>query len=444
MIRSLFKFLKFAGASELPEYEIKKSICTGVNVLCICVIVLNAITGPIFYTLSGDILIFIGAYLEAIVVFGVIWLNKMKKYTIANFVFYLIISLSTFYFSAVLGRVSESQLMILFLFGLIFFLFNDRKLRLYCIVLNILLLIAIELNGDLHFIPAAKFPVFVEHIIRWLVYVVVISLTLMIFNLYDRNTILLISLHSYSKTISASLNSEEESNRVKNLLFQHISHDLRGPYFGVLTRCYYLQSKRLQEQPITVSDIEKLVDVANHYKYMLEHFMEMSRFKNADFNKIEIASIDLRAELAKIIEMHKYPASQNKLTVSLIVSPDFPTFILTDKIKICRIIHNLLSNAIKFTRPNTRITIAAEVRSDKWVLIIKDQGHGISNKTVEQLFQPYVTEKSPANPEGVGLGLFITKHLVTILGAEISVASKLNEGTMFEIVFPYERRLSPI
>lgn len=444
MVQRFLRSLKYAGATDLPEYDIKRSICIGVNLLCIYVIFLNLITGAIFYLLSNNGPILFGAYLEALIVFGIIVLNKRKKYSLANILFYLTISFATFYFSAILGKYSETPLMILFLFGLIFYLFNNSKIRIYCILFNLILLIAMEVNRDLQLIPSEEFTGLVQDIVRWLVYAVVISLTLKIFQLYNKNTNLLIKLHTYSKIIKASLNGEEELNRLKNVLFQHISHDLRGPYFGVSSHCFFIHCKLMQKKPITQEDTSKLMDVSNHYKYMLECFLETSKFKDAGLNTRELTSINLRNEIEKIVEIHRYLADQKKVIIYTYFSESFPTYIIADRLKISRIIHNLLNNAIKFTRNNSKITIAANLLTDRWSLVITDQGKGIRYDKIEQIFQPYVTEKSPENPEGVGLGLFITKHLTTILGAEISVNSRNCEGTAFELVFPFEKQLAVI
>jgi signal transduction histidine kinase len=444
MIRRFLKTLKYAGATDLPEYDLKRGICIGVNLLCIYVIVLNIITGAIFYFLSKNILIPFGAYLEALIVFGIIILNKRKRYSLANLFFYITISIATFYFSAILGRYSETPLMILFLFGLIFYLFNNSKIRIYCIIFNLSLLIAMEINRDWQLIPSAEFSSTVQHIVRWLVYLVVISLTLKIFQLYNKNSKLLAKLHTYSNSIKASLDDEEELNKLKNALFQHISHDLRGPYYGVSSHCFYLDWKVKQNKQITLEDTSKLLDVSNHYKYMLECFLETAKFNDASLNTPELTSINLRDEIAKIVEIHRYLADQKKVNINIFITEDFPTYIIADKLKISRIIYNLLNNGIKFTRINSTIAIIATLMTDKWSLVISDEGKGIPYDKIEQIFQPYSTERSQENPDGTGLGLYITKHLITILGAEISVKSTPNNGTAFEIVFPFEKQLAVI
>jgi signal transduction histidine kinase len=177
---------------------------------------------------------------------------------------------------------------------------------------------------------------------------------------------------------------------------------------------------------------------------MLEYFLETAKFKDAGLNTPELTPVNLRDEIAKIVDIHSYLAVQKKVAIKVNFSEDFPIYIIADRLKISRIIHNLLNNAIKFTRNNSKISIEANLLPNRWSFMISDQGKGIRHDKVEQIFQPYVTEKSPENPEGVGLGLFITKHLTTILGAEISVKSKYSEGTAFEIVFPFEKQLAVI
>lgn len=444
MIRRFVQSLKYAGAADLPEYDITRNICVGVNLLSMSVILLNLSSGAIFYFLSNNKFIPIGAYLEAAMVYGIIELNKRRKYSLANLCFFIILSLATFYFSAILGKPSGALLMIFFLLGLIFFLFTQRVMQVVGVCIDLLLLVAIELNDEFQWIPSAHFTSPVQHMVKWLVYAVVISLTLRIFQLYHRNVKLIIQLHTYSKSIKASLSVEEELNNLKNLLFQHIAHDLRGPYVGVSTHCYFLHYKTTNNQRVTAADTEKLLDVVNHYKAMMENFLELSKFKDASLNEIALVPVNLRQEVAQIVELHYHTAKDKGVKVKTHFSDRFPEVILSDQLKVRRIIYNLLSNALKFTAPNSAICILVDQHGAEWRLWVQDQGKGIRSEKINQIFQPYVTEKGPSNPNGVGLGLFITKQLVDIMGASISVKSKPKTGAVFEVTFPMERELEAI
>jgi signal transduction histidine kinase len=63
-------------------------------------------------------------------------------------------------------------------------------------------------------------------------------------------------------------------------------------------------------------------------------------------------------------------------------------------------------------------------------------------EVLDKLFKPYITEKSEQNPEGIGLGLHITKYLTELMGANIQVESQLGKGTSFDIRFNLEKELT--
>src|SRR6185437_14574329 len=110
IFKTVLDRLRLAGAEHLPEYDVQRGICIGVNVMSICIVFLNAVSGILFYALSHHLAILIGAFAEIGLVLGVIALNGRRRYQLANVTFYSIIVLSTFYFSAILGKTSETQL----------------------------------------------------------------------------------------------------------------------------------------------------------------------------------------------------------------------------------------------------------------------------------------------------------------------------------------------
>jgi signal transduction histidine kinase len=439
-LASLLRRLKYAGAEELPEYDIQRGICVGVNVMCISVVFLNLISGPMFYFISGNMAVLIGALLEALLVFGVIRLNKLKRYEYANAYFYTLIVAATFYFSAILGKGSETQLMIVFILGLVFFIFRTIRTRIFCIVITLLLLALLEANYIYHFISPANLSERVMLLVRWLVYAVVISLVLLIFYLYNKNTGLIIQLHTYSKRIKASLSSEERMNELKNHFFQSISHDIRGAYFGVSSICAAIQDKVEMEEPVTAQLADNLMDASENYKFILSNFLEMSKFRNASIDNIQLESFNVKKEIEKIVNLNRYVADQKGVKIHVFFKLGFPEYIIGDKLKIMRIVYNILSNALKFTRPHSVIEVTAEFGRDTWKLVIRDEGKGISPEQTRKIFQPYYTEKSEQNPEGVGLGLYITKYLTDMLDARINVSSHVNVGTSFEISFVLEKQ----
>lgn len=441
-IRSLVNSLKNAGAEGLPEYDISRGICIGINVMCISIILLNFFSGLLFYLLSHNLAVLVGAYIEALLIYGIIHLNKKKKFEQAIICFYTIINVATFYFSAILGQTSETQLMILFILGLIFFIFEPRRTRLFCIGLAMLLLILLEANYSYHFIKPAQFSHQVALFIRWLVYAVVISLVLLIFHLYRKNTLLLIQLHTFSKKIQTSLTSEERLNELKNHFFQSISHDIRGAYIGVGTICATIQRKVQSREVLTSEIADSLIDASQHYKYMLDYFLEVSKFRDGSVDSLQLESVDIKKEIEKIVYLHQHIAREKGIQIEIVSSFGFPEYIIGDKLKITRIFYNLLTNAFKFTRPNSHIRVRIDHQSDCWQLTVVDEGKGIPAHYLAKVFQPYFTVKSAQNPEGVGLGLYITKQLAELMDANITIDSHVGRGTSFLVTFKLQTQLA--
>src|SRR6185437_13002262 len=274
-------------------------------------------------------------------------------------------------------KTSETQLMILFILGLIYFLFRDIKTRVFCIVITLILLVALEANFVYHFIPATNYRPGVDLAVRYLVYAVVILLVLLIFYLYNKNTNLVIQLYSYSKSIGASLKSEERLNELKNLFFQSISHDIRGAYFGVSSVCLLMKLQTDAGQAIRPNDIQQLMAASDQYKFVLNNFIELSKFKDATIDQIHLEVFNLKEEIEKIAEIHKYVANLKDSKIQMTFAFGFPKQIVGDKLKITRIVYNLLSNALKFTAPHSTVNITVEGLVDTWRLTVRDQGNGI-------------------------------------------------------------------
>jgi signal transduction histidine kinase len=115
-----------------------------------------------------------------------------------------------------------------------------------------------------------------------------------------------------------------------------------------------------------------------------------------------------------------------------------------DQSKIAQILTNLLSNAIKFTPEGGLVTIAAEAISDQTVFFsVADTGIGIAPYEHEVIFEKFRQASANTNSDaltrehsGTGLGLSIVRELCRLLGGDISLTSKLGQGSNFRVVLP--------
>lgn len=132
-------------------------------------------------------------------------------------------------------------------------------------------------------------------------------------------------------------------------------------------------------------------------------------------------------------------ATQKGINISL--KQDTSDFLVTiDTQKIEQVLNNLLSNAIKFSKPNTNVVLRISATNNFFKSEVIDQGQGISEEDLTGIFKPFQTTKvkPTAGEKSTGLGLAITKKIITEHGGEIHVKSKPGEGSNFYFTLPYK------
>jgi PAS domain S-box-containing protein len=172
-----------------------------------------------------------------------------------------------------------------------------------------------------------------------------------------------------------------------------------------------------------------------------------------DFSKIESGSLDLeehpfelRTCVEEAFDLLSARANEKKLELAFQIDPKVPKVILGDITRLRQILVNLLSNAIKFTKQGEvfvsvdarQLTSTSSLESGvphkyEIQLFVKDTGIGIPPERLDRLFKPFsqVDSSTTRKYGGTGLGLVICKQLVEMMGGEISVKSKENEGSTF-------------
>lgn len=109
----------------------------------------------------------------------------------------------------------------------------------------------------------------------------------------------------------------------------------------------------------------------------------------------------------------------------------------TDSFKFSQIIYNLLTNAYKYTEFGGEVEIKIVESDDNKIHIeVEDNGIGISNENIERIFDAYYRSSDVSSIKGEGIGLYVVKENLRLLGGEISVKSQLGIGTKFIIILP--------
>jgi signal transduction histidine kinase len=438
--KKLWNTLVYAGSEGLADHDPQRGICVGVNLMSLWIALINIVVGMIFYLISGRPAILLGSYLEAVLVGSLIYLNYRRRYNAASLGFYLILNLATFYFSCLLGKAIEAQLMIVFLIGSVLFIFDRVVLRIFCITITILVLILLELNFKYQFVRSIQVEEPLSDVMRWAAYAVIIFLVVLLFYLYARNNSrLLHRLKEYSGQMEINLEKEEKENRMKTMFISNAYHEVRGSFFGVFVIIQILSEiENVEKQQDWKKLIYNLRSACENLKMVLNNILEYSKYSSGIHDQVYPEPVNIRLLIRNLVDIGQYAATERAVKIDLLVSDDIPEFVECDRLKVTQIATNIISNAIKFTRKGTVVRVGVDKENNYWKINVEDAGEGMNNEKVMNLFeQPFVTEKNTdENREGVGLGLHITGQLVEKLKGKITVSSKKGEGTSIIVFIP--------
>ena len=221
----------------------------------------------------------------------------------------------------------------------------------------------------------------------------------------------------------------------KSIFLAKMSHEIRTPMNAIIGMTYL--SLR-ENPPPKVKDYLSKIDKSG--KTLLEIINDI-----LDFSKVEAGEISLERRnfnfeevINDVIDLTNVKI-RDKKEIEFVCDYDteIPTFVNADSTRIKQILINLLDNAIKFT-PEGEIILRIrknEIEKDNVILSfsISDTGIGIAKSKINDIFDPFKQEDDSTTRKfgGTGLGLVITKSLIELMGSNISIESKKNEGTTF-------------
>lgn len=239
-----------------------------------------------------------------------------------------------------------------------------------------------------------------------------------------------------------ALDKANLANNAKNLFLSNMSHDMRTP-MNAITGFTELAKKNIDDRE-KVSDYLEMISVSsNQLLQLINDILEISRIKSS---KIIIKENECNL-LNMLNYLHTNGRSQAKtknITISLDTSNLKHNVVYADIEKIHKILFSIIDNAIKYTKPNGQITIIVieqyELQNEHifYQFIVKDNGIGISETFLKNIFEPFEREQNTTlgGVHGTGLGLAITKNLVDMLGGIITVSSIVGEGSKFTVTLP--------
>jgi PAS domain S-box-containing protein len=234
----------------------------------------------------------------------------------------------------------------------------------------------------------------------------------------------------------------EQLINVKNEFLGMVSHDLRNP----LNSIFNISSSLLIAQTECFS--EEQIDMLWHIKSCSKRLLLMVNdlLDLAAINAGKIHIIKQKIKVKEMLNLDTLPLSltrEDKIKLDFNIEEDLPE-IEVDKFRFNQVLENLVVNAINYSEPNTAIKINACKLNDYLEISVVDQGPGIPEEEIKNIFKPFVFSKTSKErkTKSTGLGLAITKKIIELHDGQILVESKPGEGAKFSVLLPLKTTLN--
>lgn len=226
-------------------------------------------------------------------------------------------------------------------------------------------------------------------------------------------------------------NSYNKQSRFLALL----SHELRSPLLGISSLVKRLRLDA-DVSPEVSSMLKTIAMTAEQSTYLVNDILTYSQTEY-DGITLHPAEVSLPELLESVKQLTKSIASDKDLILSLVYLGEHQ-YVLADGVRLTQILINLIVNGIKFTQYGGVNIEISETKKDCFLFKVTDSGEGITKIRQQKIFEPFAQleaddGKYTTNTRylGAGLGLFVVKQLVELMGGEIEVASEVGVGTTF-------------
>jgi signal transduction histidine kinase/CheY-like chemotaxis protein len=231
------------------------------------------------------------------------------------------------------------------------------------------------------------------------------------------------------------LEAKTETERImqqRERLLLTITHDIKAPAASIAGFIDLLSE--YVDRPKAVGYLQSISGSANHLLQLVSALLDYHKLESgkAELHEVSFQPTALVSEC--VAQMQPLAmAKQLRLATDINVAEDM--FCRSDAFRIKQIVNNLVSNAIKYTEEG-EVRVGITVLNGWMTLSVSDTGCGMTPEELQSVFNAFTRLPGAQGKEGVGLGLTITREIVTLLGGRINVASTKGKGTTFRVCLP--------
>ena len=231
------------------------------------------------------------------------------------------------------------------------------------------------------------------------------------------------------------LEAKTETERImqqRERLLLTITHDIKAPAASIAGFIDLLSE--YVDRPKAVGYLQSISGSANHLLQLVSALLDYHKLESGKAERHEV-SFQPTALVSECVAQMQPLAMAKQLRLSTDINVAEDMFCRSDAFRIKQILNNLVSNAIKYTDEG-EVRVGITVMNGWMTLSVSDTGCGMTPEELQSVFNAFTRLPGAQGKEGVGLGLTITREIVTLLGGRINVASTKGKGTTFRVCLP--------
>jgi two-component system phosphate regulon sensor histidine kinase PhoR len=227
----------------------------------------------------------------------------------------------------------------------------------------------------------------------------------------------------------------EKLENVRQEFLSNVSHELRTPLTSIIAFVETLEDGALEDPENNRRFLGVIRKNAERMHRLINDILELSAIESGRIT-IEPQTVRLAALVEEIKNNLESKAKPRGVRIENKIDPEISVY--ADRFRLEQMLTNLMDNAVKFNRENGSVEVGFERNDGRDLICVRDTGEGLLPDQTDRVFERFYRVDRARSREigGTGLGLAIVKHLARLHGGEVSVDSKLGEGTAFTIELP--------
>ena len=233
------------------------------------------------------------------------------------------------------------------------------------------------------------------------------------------------------RIIEAKAETERIMQQRERLLLT-ITHDIKAPAASIAGFIDLLSE--YVEQPKAVGYLQNISGSAKHLLQLVSALLDYHKLESGKAERHEV-SFAPAVLISECVAQMQPQAMEKKLKLATDVPVTESMLCRSDAFRIKQIVNNLVGNAIKYTDKG-EVRVGVNIANRQLSISVKDTGCGMTPDELQTVFNAFTRLPGAQGKEGVGLGLTITREIVTLLGGEINVQSAKGKGSTFTVSLP--------